>query len=104
MEKAPATGESAPTPSTTPFRSVDGKRPDLLGPPHPAHRDVSRQAPADPRVSERLTRDIPRSEEHTSELQARFDVVCRHIRQKKNVYGCGSGLLLVEYHPGGAGP
>src|SRR5699024_11825073 len=27
----------------------------------------------------------PRSEEHTSELQTRFDLVCRHLLDKKNI-------------------
>src|SRR5699024_12285113 len=30
------------------------------------------------------TRDHPRSEEHTSELQSRFDLVCRLLLEKKN--------------------
>src|SRR5437868_14095985 len=29
-------------------------------------------------------RAIPRSEEHTSELQSRFDLVCRLLLEKKN--------------------
>src|SRR5207249_7346882 len=28
--------------------------------------------------------DLPRSEEHTSELQSRFDLVCRLLLEKKN--------------------
>src|SRR5699024_11350162 len=28
--------------------------------------------------------DVPRSEEHTSELQSRFDLVCRLLLEKKN--------------------
>src|SRR5699024_11306705 len=28
--------------------------------------------------------DFPRSEEHTSELQSRFDLVCRLLLEKKN--------------------
>src|SRR5699024_12744813 len=31
----------------------------------------------------------PRSEEHTSELQSRFDLVCRLLLEKKNVSGDG---------------
>src|SRR5699024_11802465 len=30
--------------------------------------------------------DPPRSEEHTSELQSRFDLVCRLLLEKKNKY------------------
>src|SRR5207249_7280766 len=33
---------------------------------------------------------LPRSEEHTSELQSRFDLVCRLLLEKKKA----SGLLL----------
>src|SRR5207249_6973146 len=32
----------------------------------------------------RLGRDLERSEEHTSELQSRFDLVCRLLLEKKN--------------------
>src|SRR5699024_12481917 len=36
--------------------------------------------------------DLPRSEEHTSELQSRFDLVCRLLlEKKKKLNGCGSG-------------
>src|SRR5699024_3715642 len=31
-----------------------------------------------------------RSEEHTSELQSRFDLVCRLLLEKKKAQGCGS--------------
>src|SRR5438067_10783126 len=41
-----------------------------------AHRDRGRAA-ADPRRQDR-------SEEHTSELQSRFDLVCRLLLEKKN--------------------
>src|SRR5207249_11486432 len=34
----------------------------------------------------RTNRDLPRSEEHTSELQSRFDLVCRLLLEKKNIY------------------
>src|SRR5437868_11495657 len=30
---------------------------------------------------------LPRSEEHTSELQSRFDLVCRLLLEKKNNHG-----------------
>src|SRR5438067_3410762 len=33
---------------------------------------------------ERVVRGVPRSEEHTSELQSRFDLVCRLLLEKKN--------------------
>src|SRR5437868_8297903 len=49
---------------------------------HPRHRP--------PRQSERGA-DLPlfrRSEEHTSELQSRFDLVCRLLLEKKNKLLC----------------
>src|SRR5699024_11748014 len=36
-------------------------------------------------------RFVPRSEEHTSELQSRFDLVCRLLLEKKKVNG-------IHYH------
>src|SRR5690349_23162463 len=33
---------------------------------------------------ERVLSDLPRSEEHTSELQSRRDLVCRLLLEKKN--------------------
>src|SRR5438105_5902637 len=36
-----------------------------------------------------------RSEEHTSELQSRVDLVCRLLLEKKNVYGQFDPLFLV---------
>src|SRR5699024_11733343 len=36
-------------------------------------------------------RDRDRSEEHTSELQSRFDLVCRLLLEKKNAYGSDEG-------------
>src|SRR5437868_8653922 len=35
------------------------------------------------------TRTSRRSEEHTSELQSRFDLVCRLLLEKKNQQPCG---------------
>src|SRR5699024_12727912 len=42
-----------------------------------------------PRISGSITSSsdvISRSEEHTSELQSRFDIVCRLLLEKKNIY------------------
>src|SRR5207249_5743611 len=36
-------------------------------------------------VLRRSTSNLQRSEEHTSELQSRFDLVCRLLLEKKNV-------------------
>src|SRR5438067_10718112 len=70
-------------PYTTLFRSVlpacDGGR-----------RGVRHRAPAAPDEAQGLLvlRAAPRarSEEHTSELQSRFDLVCRLLLEKKNLY------------------
>src|SRR5699024_12419926 len=35
-------------------------------------------------LTQKQNRDIQRSEEHTSELQSRFDLVCRLLLEKKN--------------------
>src|SRR5438067_7007936 len=36
-----------------------------------------------------------RSEEHTSELQSRFDIVCRLLLEKKNIPVGLSGLIII---------
>src|SRR5438067_13542437 len=41
-------------------------------------------APAVDLLGRRQARLAPRSEEHTSELQSRFDLVCRLLLEKKN--------------------
>src|SRR5699024_12259074 len=48
------------------------------------HRHGRSGRPAD-RLGRLRLRD-PRSEEHTSELQSRFDIVCRLLLEKKNNY------------------
>src|SRR5699024_12409851 len=66
--------------ASRPSRSITGCRPDPL---------TSRRArPARPRRSGSPTRGSSvsrsdRSEEHTSELQSRFDLVCRLLLEKK---------------------
>src|SRR5699024_12237096 len=37
-------------------------------------------------VARSTQEDVDRSEEHTSELQSRFDLVCRLLLEKKNIY------------------
>src|SRR5207249_9727040 len=59
-------------PYTTLFRSRCA-RPGQL---EPAAKPVGESRPT-----------FPRSEEHTSELQSRFDLVCRLLLEKKNVEG-----------------
>src|SRR5437867_6330032 len=39
----------------------------------------------------------PRSEEHTSELQSPYDLVCRLLLEKKNVIRLRMILLLITY-------
>src|SRR5207249_11956097 len=73
-------------PYTTLFRSSNLSRHD--------HADVCRQPPtygAIKRPRPAVDPDLPpvttgylRSEEHTSELQSRFDLVCRLLLEKKN--------------------
>src|SRR5699024_5066035 len=46
-------------------------------------------------VNERLR---SRSEEHTSELQSRFDLVCRLLLEKKHAQALGDGAQLGELH------
>src|SRR6266513_4842401 len=55
-------------PYTTLFRSRCGHRGRFVPPGHPDH-----ERPV-----------LSRSEEHTSELQSRFDLVCRLLLEKKN--------------------
>src|SRR5690349_10923545 len=71
----------------------------------PAARDLPRRAPV-PRggTGERPGRGSPqgacgcrqlRSEEHTSELQSRRDLVCRLLLEKKNLPVCHSPLIAT---------
>src|SRR3712207_7033365 len=63
-------------PYTTLFRS-----------PHDLHPNPGRRAPLRPQasadVAHRLEPAVPRSEEHTSELQSRQYLVCRLLLEKK---------------------
>src|SRR5207249_12222518 len=40
----------------------------------------------------------PRSEEHTSELQSRFDLVCRLLLEKKKILSQGRGMSETSAH------
>src|SRR5438067_9954797 len=71
-------------PYTTLFRSVRGKRKsedgELL-----QTLIIRRPTPIDIVSATATRRDVfARSEEHTSELQSRFDLVCRLLLEKKN--------------------
>src|SRR5699024_12734269 len=82
---------STPFPYTTLFRSPDDPRPGRTAHRWPVGRcrrwrllgALRRATGVDPPA-----RDdggpSPRSEEHTSELQSRFDLVCRLLLEKKN--------------------
>src|SRR5690349_23853051 len=79
-------------PYTTLFRS----HPDR--PVRPRNRHQTRQArPGPGRCQE--PRDHPRSEEHTSELQSRRDLVCRLLLEKKknkiNTHTTRDGLITA---------
>src|SRR5438105_5604057 len=60
-------------PYTTLFRSVFPIRGNRTRPEHQARREIV----------PRRRRGFPRSEEHTSELQSRVDLVCRLLLEKK---------------------
>src|SRR5260370_7475930 len=49
---------------------------------HPARRDWRQ-----PSAHRRASLPIPRSEEHTSELQSHLNLVCRLLLEKKNLTG-----------------
>src|SRR6266704_5680482 len=71
-------------PYTTLFRSGPAGPPAPGGPPPPSRAWRWRS---------------PRSEEHTSELQSRFDLVCRLLLEKKNHFrkACSCYAILMIY-------
>src|SRR5207249_11265767 len=73
-------------PYTTLFRSprrCAGPRPSARPPPTPWPPSSRRTGGAPASSPAAGTRACPRSEEHTSELQSRFDLVCRLLLEKK---------------------
>src|SRR5438309_6611520 len=75
-------------PYTTLFRSAAVRR--VQVPRRPQRDDSRRRPPAEPGLRDRPSelRDVgvvhqPRSEEHTSELQSQFHLVCRLLLEKK---------------------
>src|SRR5690349_23883330 len=64
-------------PYTTLFRSFSS----LAG--HSTRRRCSRSAPSSSRRPAACSMTAPRSEEHTSELQSRRELVCRLLLEKK---------------------
>src|SRR5699024_11954369 len=77
--------QSTGSPRTTPMASSPSRSP---WPTTPSRaRSPSRTPTVDgPAPSSPPTRPRPRSEEHTSELQSRFDLVCRLLLAKKKRY------------------
>src|SRR5438874_8635941 len=75
-------------PYTTLFRSRQGRFDHRDG---STHRRNSRDGKLSHVQSQRI-REV-RSEEHTSELQSRRDLVCRLLLEKKNIY---NGVILVD--------
>src|SRR5699024_12540386 len=94
LPRRPAPHRSAPFPYTTLFRSHDVARLVRRGLEQDAQRqrlvDVGLAYVEDEGVVAREyfgeRRGHARSEEHTSELQSRFDLVCRLLLEKKNKY------------------
>src|SRR2546428_5418299 len=73
-------------PYTTLFRSC------LTDPSHPTVHHVAWRHDVDARarlrhgdLAEQIDRRVVRSEEHTSELQSRSDIVCRLLLEKKSI-------------------
>src|SRR5690554_7598272 len=87
-------------PYTTLFRSLQAGTSPGPGPPRrcaarrdptTAHWGGCRKQPTSPPACHRM---VPRSEEHTSELQSRPHLVCRLLLEKKND---GKGIGSIEY-------
>src|SRR5438105_8907717 len=74
-------------PYTTLFRSRPPRRPQALYRPAPGSTPYPHQRPRRPTEGARAGRyrSPPRSEEHTSELQSRVDLVCRLLLEKKKL-------------------
>src|SRR5207249_12261614 len=51
-----------------------------------------------PGTRQRLPASAARSEEHTSELQSRFDLVCRLLLEKKKTNNANEHALHKHYH------
>src|SRR5438874_6271851 len=83
-------------PYTTLFRSRE--RPQVGGLGLPIHARCGEMFEPERHLRMRLERRVHvRSEEHTSELQSRRDLVCRLLLEKKNKY---TGLPNAFYSPG----
>src|SRR5699024_11694803 len=78
------------TSSSRPSKLLNSKEPPHImssGPSFGAYHDPSAEQPVCPRHPDRVAfvrcQRCNRSEEHTSELQSRFDLVCRLLLEKK---------------------
>src|SRR5207249_11999227 len=82
-----ASGSSASPPrartaGSTSTATIEGRDRDLIEP--PPGRGEPRHATSRSPLAASRSRSPPRSEEHTSELQSRFDLVCRLLLEKKH--------------------
>src|SRR5438105_7232443 len=73
-------------PYTTLFRSWQSGRRVVEGWYRPGLAGAPSQMPPGCRLIQSHHRNHPRSEEHTSELQSRVDLVCRLLLEKKKKY------------------
>src|SRR5687768_17750203 len=81
-------------PYTTLFRSSDLCRRPACGPRPDAESVRARAAVSSSAPGARAESWSTRSEEHTSELQSRLQLVCRLLLEKKNPTGNGSTLSV----------
>src|SRR5688572_32153309 len=95
VPQIPSPGTEMPTLTSPPPASIT-VRPSLTVPaattiaPSPATETLT-ATPALPAVT-----DIPKSEEHTSELQSQSNLVCRLLREKKNIIQTITGELGIK--------
>src|SRR5438105_12251636 len=75
------TDGTSPTAADAPKAEVASPKPDTAAPKTQAAKPAEPAADAEPMTRARAARE--RSEEHTSELQSRVDLVCRLLLEKK---------------------
>src|SRR5699024_12689917 len=74
------------------------KIPIALDPPPTQATTASGSLPTRSRVCARASSPKMRSEEHTSELQSRFELVCRLLLEKKQKEGAGQSHNSSQHH------
>src|SRR5699024_11862776 len=86
----------APRPTLFPYTTLFRSRGTH---PAPRARRCSQTVGAAPASAARRQRRRPRSEEHTSELQSRFDLVCRLLLEKKKerIPGSSAGTNRAQH-------